>query len=332
MRFTELNSVLSSQPAYRLSQVHQAVFGDLITDWSQASTLPLTLRQNLSEFCPLEAPVEFFNSAAGDTVKALITLSDSRKIETVLMRHGRRRTVCVSTQVGCPLGCKFCATGRLGFTRNLTADEMIFQVLAFARYLQPTGERISHVVFMGMGEPFLNYEAFIRAAEFLNRSDTFHIAARKISVSTAGIVEGIRKFSRQPLQFNLAISLHAPNQKLRQKLMPVSRSYPLTALLSAVADYVSLTGRKVMFEYLLIKDINDRPSHARQLARLMAKPLYLVNLIPYNPTGLFKPSPPAKVKEFREILERAGVKVTQRYEHGQDLQSACGQLAAKKPR
>ncbi len=329
MHLINLEKFLSHQPAYRLKQAYQAVFVDLIDNWQQATTLPQSLRQQLEDVCPLGIPAEIFISARQDNVKALLALADGQSVEAVLMRHPDRNTVCVSTQVGCALGCRFCATGRLGWHRDLTADEMIAQVLLFTRYLKPYGQRITNVVFMGMGEPFLNYQQFIQAAKFLNHELTFNIAARKISVSTAGIIEGIQRLASEPMQINLAVSLHAPDEHLRSSLMPINRRYPLKQLLAAVNSYIRLTKRKVMFEYLLIKDVNDSLKHARQLAKLMSQPLYLVNLIPYNPNGanLFQPSPPASIKKFKKILEQAGVKVTQRYTHGQDIQAACGQLA-----
>ncbi len=330
MYLDKLNLFLNAFPDYRRQQVYRAIFYDLIDNWQLATTLPKKMRYELQPNYPLAIQAKLISSQKNQTIKALITLTDGNLIETVLMQHHKRNTVCVSTQVGCALGCRFCATGHLGFRRNLTADEMVMQVLFFARYLKNQRQRVTNIVFMGMGEPFLNYDELFKAIRFLNSQQSFNIAARKISISTAGIIEGIEYLKHEKLQVNLAISLHAPNNHLRNKLMPINRRYPLSQLLIATENYIRFTKRKVMFEYLLIKDINDKPAHAYQLIKLMSKPLHVVNLIPYNPTGFFRPSPSVTVKKFRKILAGAGIEVTQRYEHGQDVQAACGQLVADK--
>jgi len=326
----KLEEILKGEPKYRLTQCYKAIFSDLISDWQEATALPASLREKLAKKFPLEIKSEFFDSVDEKTTKALISLENDLKIETVLMRHrDNRRTICVSCQVGCPLNCEFCATGQTGFKRNLSSWEIVNQVLVFARFLEKTGDgnRISNVVFMGMGEPFLNYENVIEAVRILNNKGAFNIGARHISISTAGITEGIEKFSGENLQVNLAISLHAPNDELRNKLMPINQRYPLQNIFDAVDSYIKKTSRKVMFEYLLIDGVNDSDDLAYDLAKLMRKLLYMVNLIPCNSVGIFKPSPSERVMRFKEILEREGVNVTQRFRFGRDIKGACGQLA-----
>lgn len=330
MNLEKLKLVLEGQPKFRYKQVYQAIYTDLIGDWMENSTLPLSLREELNQECPLDIEAELFGSTKSETQKALLTLSDGAQVETVLMRHEDERcTVCVSSQVGCPLGCAFCATGKLGFKRNLTVDEIISQVLFFARLLKKEKDRVSNVVFMGMGEPFLNYDNVMKAIKILNDKDTFNIGARHISISTSGVIDGINKFMKEDMQINLAISLHAPNDELRSELMPINRKYSLPKLMEAVSKYVALRSRQVMFEYLLIDGVNDKDEHAQELAALMKNPLFMVNLIRYNPTGTFEPSSPATIKRFKNLLLREGIKVTQRYSFGQDIEAACGQLAAK---
>ena len=370
MNIENINDALKNEPKYRLKQAKEAVFHDLIGGWNEAGYLPLGLREKLNKECPLGIKGEVFKSDDGMAEKAVIVLDDNLKIESVLMRHQRepdesgpsddeasgRNTVCVSSQAGCPMGCKFCATGESGFKRNLTVSEIVEQVLFFAR--PPAGEagrgnKISNVVFMGMGEPFLNYENVMAAVRLLNGAEGMNMGARKISISTCGVVEGIEKLADEKLQVNLAVSLHAPDNELRSKLMPVNEKYPLEKVLAAVDDYIKKTSRRVMFEYLLIRDVNDSPNHARRLARIMKKPLYMVNLIKYNPAGgrarnaaglrwrasqrpqresgeagrPFRPSDTEAAGRFKGILEKEGVAVTQRYRFGGGIKAACGQLA-----
>jgi 23S rRNA (adenine2503-C2)-methyltransferase len=308
-----------------------------VENWSEVSGFPPKLREKLNEECPLEIKGTILQSDyGGETLKAVITLNDDGlKIESVLMCHegdsdgkAGRNTVCVSCQIGCPMGCKFCATGAMGFRRNLTVMEIVEQVLFFDRILRKKKERVSNVVFMGMGEPFLNYNNVLAAVRILNDKDGMSIGARKISISTCGVVEGIKKLAEEKLQVNLAISLHAPDTDLRSILMPVNREYSLDEVLKAVDFYIEKTSRQVMFEYLLLKDINDTPEHAKKLASIMRKSLYFVNLILFNPSGRegMQPSSMASVKRFKEILEKAGVPVSQRYRFGRTIKAACGQL------
>lgn len=351
MNFFCPDELLKDEPSFRKKQIREAIFKNLLEDWNEATNLPPALRKKLKKQCPLEIKAEL--SFGAEAAKALITLEDGLKIETVLMRHGinavekddvgaDRNTVCVSSQAGCPLGCSFCATGKSGFKRNLKSFEIVEQVLFFGRLLKKENARVGSVVFMGMGEPMLNYDNVLAAIRILNDKGGLNIGARRISISTVGIVEGIKKLAREQLQanaskgrkrsgmgVNLAISLHAPNDELRLKMMPVNKRYPIESVMEAVREYISLTGRKVMFEYIMIKGMNDSDDCARRLIRLLAGHLCFVNLINYNPTGVFKPSGPARIKKFRQILERGGLIVSERRRFGRSIKGACGQLAGK---
>ena len=334
MNTKKITKILEKEPAFRLKQIKKAVFSDLIENWDEATTLPLVLRKNLQADCPISElePEKTLTSKDGDTLKILFLTKDGSKIESVLMKHiDERNTVCVSSQVGCSVGCEFCATGELGFKRNLSDSEIVDQVLYFARLLKKEGIRVTNVVFMGMGEPFLNYDNVLAAIKTLNDKDGFNLGARHISVSTVGIIEGIKKFTAEDMQVNLAISLHAPDNVLRSKLVPLNKKYPIEKVLSAVDNYIQKTKRRVMFEYLMIDGINDGEKQALSLTKLLKKPLYFLNLISYNPTGHceFKPSPGWKIKKFKEILEREGLAVTQRHGFGKEIKGACGQLAGK---
>lgn len=327
LNITKIKQVLANQPKYRLTQASQAVFSDLVDDWQEVGTLPLTLRQKLNESCPLAIEAEMQSGVKQKVVKALINLDDRASVETVLMRHGGgRNTVCVSSQVGCPLACVFCATGQGGFVRNLTSDEIVSQIIFFARKIKP--ERITNVVFMGMGEPLLNWEEVKKAVLMINND--LGISARQISISTAGILAGIDDLAEWPLQVNLAISLHAANDRLRSRLMPINKQVSIRALLKAVDNYIEKTNRQVMFEYLLIKGVNDSSQDAENLAKLMQKKLYMVNLLAYNATGSFEASEQVVVKTFKDILETARVRVTVRRSFGSDINAACGQLSQSK--
>jgi len=327
MDLSNLEKILEKEPKYRLKQAKEAVFKNLIEDWQEAVFLPLELRQKLNKECEFSIRSEILVSKTKDSVKAMITLKDGLKIETVLMRHiDGRNTVCVSSQVGCPLGCLFCATGKMGFKRNLDYSEIIEQVIFFNRYLKKITKHVTNVTFMGMGEPFLNYENVMKAVRILNDKDGLNIGARSISISTVGITEGIEKLSEEGIQVNLAISLHSSNNKLRSSLIPMNKKYPIEIILKEVDEYIKKTKRKVMFEYLLIKDVNDSDNLAKELALLMKKPLYFLNLILYNPTGAFKPSPSKRVEGFKKILKKMNVNFSQRYRFGQDIKAACGQF------
>ncbi|MCF7860502.1 23S rRNA (adenine(2503)-C(2))-methyltransferase RlmN [Patescibacteria group bacterium] len=334
MNLSKLSEILQAEPKFRFKQVYQALYLDLIDDWQQASVLPLALRERLNIECPLTIQAELQKDASDKrSEKAMIYFTDKVAVETVLIRQrDRRYTVCLSSQAGCPLGCAFCATGASGFTRNLSAEEIVEQFFFWARRLRHNQdvEKIDNVVFMGMGEPFLNYDEFIKAVKILHDPERFNLGSRRMSVSTAGITEGIKKLSSEKLQINLAISLHAPVDSLREQLMPIGKKYPIAKVLKTVDEYIAKTGRRVMFEYIMMKNTNDDDDDARALANLMRKPLYLVNLIPYNTTGRFQASSPARINTFQEKLESMGVAVTQRRSQGQGIGAACGQLAGKK--
>ncbi len=334
MNLSKLSSILQTEPKYRFVQVNKAVWQDFISSWQEVSSLPKVLREKLELECPLDIAAKIEkNTSKNKSVKALVSLSDGEEIETVLIRQkDKRNTVCVSSQVGCALACEFCATGALGFRRNLSSEEIVEQVIFWSRYLkaEKKDEKVDNIVFMGMGEPFLNYAEFIKAAKFLNNPETLNIGSRRMSVSTAGITEGIKKLAGEKMQINLAISLHAANDNLRRDLMPIAQKYKLHEILKTVDNYITKTGRRVMFEYLMIKDANDSDKDAHELIKLMTQPLYMVNLIPYNPTGRFKPSSRERIEKFKRILEEAGVAVTVRLSFGSDISAACGQLRGKK--
>jgi 23S rRNA (adenine2503-C2)-methyltransferase len=334
MNLSKLSNILQAEPKYRFVQVNKAVWQDFISSWQEVSNLPKSLREKLDQECPLAITAEIDkNSSKNKSVKALITLEDGEAIETVLIRQkDKRNTVCVSSQVGCALACEFCATGNFGFRRNLKAEEIVEQVIFWSRYLkaEKKEEKVDNIVFMGMGEPFLNYTEFIKAAKFLNNPETLNIGSRRMSVSTSGITEGIKRLAGEKMQINLAISLHAANDNLRRDLMPIAQKYNIHEILKTVDNYITKTGRRVMFEYLMMKEINDSDKDAFELVKLMKKPLYIVNLIPYNPTGRFKPSSRERIEKFKKILEESGVAVTVRLSFGADISAACGQLRGKK--
>ncbi len=330
MNIEKIKKFLEDKPDYRIKQVKKWIFQDLIESWEKATTLPLELRKELSKKFPLSIKVKTKVSKNENAVKALITLEDDLKIETVLMRYNERNTICVSSQVGCSLNCSFCATGQLGFKRDLTFSEIVEQVLFFARYLKKENEKVTNIVFMGMGEPFLNYDNVMRAIDILNNKDGFNLGIRSFSISTAGITEGIKKLMKEDKQINLAISLNAPNNKLRSKLMPINKKYPLDKLLKIIDKYIKKTRRRVMFEYIMIKGVNDQDKHAHQLLKIVKNRLCFVNLIPYNSTETkFEASSKKRIEKFKDILEQEEVTVTQRYRLGSKISAACGQLVGK---
>jgi 23S rRNA (adenine2503-C2)-methyltransferase len=318
---------------FRARQIRAAVYHRLISRWDEATDLSYGMRENLKTNVALSTvePVTELTSKRGDTTKTLLRLADDSTIETVLMRHrDGRNTVCVSSQVGCAMRCAFCATGKNGFTRNLTADEIIDQVLHFARKLKQEHAEVTNIVFMGMGEPMHNYDAVMEAIRTLNSKDGLEIGARRISVSTCGIGSGIKRLAEEPLQINLAISLHAPDSRLRSELMPANDAYPLEQVMQAVESYTAATNRRVLFEYLLLDGINDRDEHADALAALLGgNHLYHVNLIRFHRTGGFSPAPRERRDAFLERLKSQGISATHRVSFGEDIQAACGQLASK---
>jgi len=309
------------------------LYQSLATSYEEMLNLPRPLRHKLEQVADLRRldPLEETSSRSGLTRKVLLGLLDGETIESVLMLYDRRHTVCVSTQVGCPVGCPFCATGQGGYVRNLTSGEIVEQVLFFARQLQESGERVSNVVFMGMGEPLLNYEAVWQAVETLTDSRGYNLGARRVTVSTAGVVPGINRLAEQGTQVGLAVSLHAPTDELRKTLVPVARRYPLSDLLPACQHYVEQTGRRVTFEYALVHDVNDSLPQARQLAHLLSGLLCHVNLITLNPTAdcPWQPSGPDRVLAFHGELRRLRVGSSVRLRRGIDIEAGCGQLRSR---
>jgi 23S rRNA (adenine2503-C2)-methyltransferase len=292
--------------------------------------LPAGLRARLAaEAVVGRAEIETAQRAPDGTTKLLLRLADGRKIETVLLPYDERNSVCISSQVGCPVGCRFCATATMGFARNLTAGEMVDQVLTAADSL-PDG-RISHVVVMGMGEPLLNVPALVKAANLLH--DEVGISYRHLTVSTAGYVPGIRALADAGLPITLALSLHAPEDRLRNELIPLGKRFPLAEVMEAVRYYHQRTGRRVTLEYLLLGGVNDSLEHARELVRRVRGLTAHVNLIPWNPAETLSPfQAPSRnrVRAFRHALEGSGLTVTQRLERGQEIDAACGQLAVRR--
>jgi 23S rRNA (adenine2503-C2)-methyltransferase len=320
---------------YRLRQLYGAATKELLGVPGDVTTLPKELRVALTErgiaFSAIE-PLTLQHSKDGQTAKGLFRLHDGKEVEAVLMEHrGARTTLCISSQAGCAFACAFCATGQGGFGRNLSAGEIFDQAWFFARQLAPRGKRITNVVFMGMGEPFHNYDAVIDAVALLNDPHGFGLGHRHITISTVGLADKIDRFAGEQLQVNLAISLHAPTDELRARLMPVNRRFPLATLMEACERYVSKTHRKVFFEYVMLAGVNDDDACARKLAALMRGHLYHVNLIPYNPTpdAAFVATPEARIWTFAAILDAAAVPVTVRQNMGRDIAAACGQLIAQ---
>ncbi|HTX56282.1 MAG TPA: 23S rRNA (adenine(2503)-C(2))-methyltransferase RlmN [Candidatus Acidoferrales bacterium] len=321
--------------AYRLKQIYRAANRELLGAVGEVTTLPKDLRATLEQrgfsFSSVE-PIVVQRSRDAQTTKGLFRLHDGNEVEAVLMEHhGDRTTVCISSQAGCAFACAFCSTGQAGFTRNLSAREIFDQARYFARELAARGKRITNVVFMGMGEPFHNYDAVMSAVALLNDPHGLGLGHRHITISTVGLVERIDRFAGEGLQVNLAISLHAPNDRIRAAIMPVNRRYPVEELMAACARYVAKTNRKVFFEYVMLEGVNDSLESARELAALMRGRLYHVNLIPYNttPDGAFAGTADERIWEFAAVLDKEGVPTTVRKNMGRDIAAACGQLRAE---
>jgi 23S rRNA (adenine2503-C2)-methyltransferase len=318
-----LDSTLADagEPAYRAGQVWEWVARGA-DSYEEMTNLSGILRDRLEAAVPLSTlSVEAEARSDDGTVKTLFHTADGRPIEAVLMRYkDGRHSVCVSSQSGCPLTCSFCATGQMKFGRNLSADEILDQALHFRRL-----EAIDHVVFMGMGEPTMNIDAVLAACE---RLPDLGVSNRRTAISTVGWVPGIDRLAECELPVSLALSLHAPNDELRSRLMPVNDRYPLAEVLAACDRYRARRRRKVFVEYVMLDGVNDLPEHARQLAALLDPRVYKVNLIPYNPTGAYDGSSPERIERFREILVAARLTATVRLTRGRDIDAACGQLAA----
>jgi 23S rRNA (adenine2503-C2)-methyltransferase len=317
------------EPAYRGRQIARWVYGRGVEDISEMTDLPAAFRDRLGGAARLGTLTvrRSTDAADGSATKLLAACEDGQTVECVLMRFDDgRRSACVSTQAGCAMGCVFCATGLSGFARNLTAGEIVSQALAIRAR---SDRRLGNVVFMGMGEPLANYDATVRAARILAAPWGLGIGARHLTISTVGLVPQIRRLAREGLQITLAVSLHAPTDELRRRLVPVTERYSIADLMAACRDYLAATGRRLTFEYVLIEGVNDRDAEARALGRLLRGLLCHVNLIPLNPVpaaGPLRRPAVSRVRAFAKTLRDAGVAVTVRIERGTEIQAACGQL------
>ena len=334
----ELDELFASmaQPRYRSDQVLKALYQSSPSTLEDLSQLPSSLRSEMAQdglTVGIAREVRRVQSDDGETTKLLLRMPGGVLIETVLMQYGEgagqhpRSTVCVSTQAGCAMACVFCATGQMGFERNLSAEEIVAQVVHFARILRERGQHVTNVVFMGMGEPLANYDETVRAVRIITHPRGLGLGQRNITISTVGIVRGIEKLAMEGLQVGLAISLHAPNDELRQRLVPTASPNSVAELLTAARNYFRATGRRVSFEYALIEGQNDSPEIALQLARLLRLLAVHVNIIPVNPTaGGFGRPGRSRVLEFQRTLKEHGVNCTVRVEKGSEISAACGQL------
>lgn len=323
-----LSDLLDGEPRYRVDQVWNGLYAELRAP-DEMTNIPKSLRERLDVDLPAALrPVHRSVSDGGDTIKWLYSLADGATIETVLMHYPHRSTVCVSSQAGCAMGCTFCATGQAGFTRHLETGEIVEQTVRAARTARESGRRLSNVVFMGMGEPLANFDRVWRAVERIH--DALGLSARHLTLSTVGVVPGIRRLAQADLPVSLAVSLHAANDELRSSLVPLNDRYPLDVLAAACRSYLEAKHRRLSFEWALIDGVNDSARDVAELAAY-ARPLHAhVNLIPLNPTGGFatRGSPPERVAAFRDDLEAVGINTTVRANRGNDIDAACGQLAA----
>lgn len=321
------------QPSFRTKQIFVALYQTFRASAEEITTLPLDLRQQLADTFAFNAlePVRSIESVDGQTIKTLFKLRDGHFIEAVLMYYDERRTLCISSQSGCGMGCTFCATGQMGFRRNLTSGEIVAQVLYYARLLAEQDDHVTNVVMMGMGEPFHNYENVLESLYRLNNPDAFGLGARRITLSTVGLVPKIKQFADLNTQYNLAISLHTVDNDLRTKMMPVNKKYTVEMLLDACRYYIHKTNRRITFEYALIEGVNDSIADAEALAFKIKGMLCHVNLIPLNPTREFdqKGSPSDQVQAFANTLEARHIPVTIRLRRGIEIQAGCGQLATE---
>lgn len=335
LSYSQLESDFAARklPAYRARQLWQGIYAHLLPSPYAITNLPADLREQLEGIYTFDAFEirETLQSTDGGTQKLLLALHDGATIETVLMRYERRRTACISTQVGCAMGCVFCATGQMGFGRNLSHGEIAAQVLLIGQMLAQEGDRLTNVVLMGMGEPFHNYEASLAAIDLLNDPDGFNFGARRFTISTVGIVPMIDRFTAEQRQVNLAVSLHAATNTLRNQLLPINRRFPLEDLMAACRRYVDTTHRRITFEWALISDFNDQPEQARALTDWLHGMNSHVNLIPLNPTQGYAggPSTRDRAAEFQRILQEASISCTIRVRRGIDIQAGCGQLASQ---
>lgn len=328
----DLAAILSEQaaPAYRYRQVYEHLTQHPGLAFTAATNLPGPLREALHEAGHSTLALATRTDDPDGTSKLLLkAVSDGAALETVIMRYPRRSTVCVSAQIGCALECAFCATGSLGFTRNLTAAEIVDQVREARAILAKEGRRVTNVVYMGMGEPLLNLDAVLLSLKLLHDPSGLGHSARSLSVSTIGIPAGIRRLAREEPQVNLALSLHSADEELRTRLIPANRRFPLHDVLSACDDHFTMTRRKLFVEYLLLAGVNDSPRQANVLADLLRGRVIALNLIPWNPAcGGFRPSPPESLVAFLNALKTRGVEVSVRESRGRSIAAACGQLVA----
>jgi len=329
--------VKNGEKKFRATQVWQWLYEKRVTDFSEMSNLSKQTIELLQENFVLDPLKEVIVQEGEDgTVKYLFELPDHHMIETVLMRQAYGLSVCVTTQIGCNIGCTFCASGLLKKQRNLTTGEIVAQIMKVQHYLDKQGkdERVSHIVVMGIGEPFDNYNNVMNFLHIMNDPKGLKIGARHMTVSTSGLVPKIKEFATNGLQVNLAISLHAPNNETRTSIMQINRAYPIERLMDAVDYYLKETNRRITFEYIMLQGVNDTPEHAQQLADLLKdkKKLTYVNLIPYNTVeehDLYQRSTKKDTLAFYDILKKNGINCVVRQEFGSDIDAACGQLRSK---
>lgn len=317
---------------FRATQVFEWLYRKRVNSFDEMTNIKKDVRNKMeSDLTFIEFKEKSKQVSSDGTIKFLFELNDGNLIETVLMRHNYGNSVCVTTQVGCNIGCQFCASGLLKKKRDLTAGEIVLQILLVQKELDKTDERVSHIVVMGIGEPFDNYDETMNFIRIVNHPKGLEIGARHITISTSGIVPKINEFAEEGIQVNLAISLHASNDKIRSSLMKINDVYPLKKLMKAVRNYIDITNRRVTFEYIMLRDINDNEEQAHELASLIKGLNVYVNLIPYNSVieSRFKRSDKEKVLKFYDILKRKGINATIRREQGHDIEAACGQLRAK---
>lgn len=320
---------------FRAQQCFQWLYQKRCTSFSEMTDINKDAIQQLSEqFCVSPLQVHTKQVSKDKTIKYLFELQDGSLIETVLMHHEYGKSVCVTSQVGCNMGCKFCASGLLKKQRDLTSGEIVAQILYVQKELDQTEERISNVVIMGTGEPFDNYDHVMKFCEIINHPKGLAIGARHITISTCGIVPMIDRFSKEHVQYNLAISLHASNDGLRNRLMPINFAYPLKELMASLRRYSEENNRRITFEYILLKGLNDQEEHAKELAHWIKGMNAYVNLIPYNSVDEheFQSCDPKTSLKFYDLLMKNGIKATLRAKHGDDIDAACGQLRAKQER
>lgn len=332
LNLQQLEALVTSwdQPSYRATQIWNWLYVNPVSAIQDMTNLPQELREKLSETTTLDIllPVSEMHSSDERTTKILFELADGQLVETVRMDYDRRHTLCISTQAGCAMGCVFCATGQMGFFRNLTAGEIVAQVIFFARRLAAEDGRVTNIVLMGMGEPLHNYEHTMAAIDRLTAENGLNLGARKITISTVGLVPAIRRYADEQRQTPLAVSLHAATDEERNRLIPINRRWPIAELMEAITYYIHQTGRRVTIEWALIAGENDTLEQAQRLGHLLSGMLVHVNLIPLNPTEGYggKPSSREAVDAFQAELERYGVSSTVRVRRGIDIQAGCGQL------